>query len=248
MDWPSVSSGSLNNEIGAYEMSNQQTIAPDETRHNFYHAIYKALRLGHCRMLSALGSNDYMNKMQTEKMLADLQGLLALAKGHLEGENREIHTALEERAPGASAHAAEDHADHEQNFVELDMLIEDVEAARQGDRERAGRALYRRYAIFAAHDIEHMNEEETALLDVLHRTFNDDELRAIEHRIVAAIPPQKMAAYMALMAPALNHGERVELLAKLRRRPCPSPCSRACCRTPSSRPCRRMTMSQSSAN
>jgi hypothetical protein len=198
-------------------MTNTQSIVPDDSRHNFYHAIHKALRLGHCRMLSALGSNDYMNQMQTESMLAGLRGLLALARGHLEGENREIHSALEERAPGSSTHAAEDHEDHERSFAELEMLIGAVEAAGQADRERAGRALYRRYAIFAAHDIEHMNEEETALLAVLHDRFSDDELRDIEHRIVSAIPPQKMAAYMALMAPALNHGERVELLAKLQK-------------------------------
>ncbi|WP_373503113.1 hypothetical protein [Aestuariivirga sp.] len=198
-------------------MTNIQSIVPDESRHNFYHAIHKALRLGHCRMLAALGSNDYMNQMQTETMLADLRGLLALAAGHLEGENREIHAALEERAPGASAHAAEDHEDHERSFAELESLIRAVETATKAGRESAGRALYRRYAIFAAHDIEHMNEEETALLAVLQDRFSDDELREIEHRIVSAIPPQKMAAYMALMAPALNHGERVELLAKLQK-------------------------------
>src|SRR3954462_11484283 len=86
---------------------------PDESRHNFYHAIHKALRLGHCRMIPALGSLDYRDRTRTAAVMADLRALLAIGKGHLEGENREIHTALEERAPGASAHAADDHADHE---------------------------------------------------------------------------------------------------------------------------------------
>jgi hypothetical protein len=62
-----------------------------------------------------------------------------------------------------------------------------------------------------------MEIEETELLMALHEAFTDDELRAIEGRIVASVPPQKMAAVMMLMAPALNHGERVELVAKLQK-------------------------------
>lgn len=190
---------------------------PDEKRHDFYHAIHKALRLGHCRMLPALGNHNYRDPERTAELMAELRGLLVLARSHLEGENREIHAALEERAPGASAHAAEDHGEHERSFAEIEELIRAVETASHATREKAGRALYKRYAVFAAHDIEHMNVEETEMLVALHDAFTDDELRAIETRIVSAIPPQKMAAYMALMAPALNHGERVELLAKLQK-------------------------------
>lgn len=188
---------------------------PDEMRHDFYHAIHKALRLGHCRMLPALGCHNYRDEANTTLLMNELRSLLMLAKSHLEGENREIHAALEERAPGASAHAAEDHAEHERSFAEIEDLIRAVETAPASAREKAGRALYKRYAIFAAHDIEHMNVEETELLAALHDAFTDDELRAIETRIVSAIALPKMAAYMALMAPALSHRERVELLAKL---------------------------------
>jgi hypothetical protein len=35
---------------------------PDETRYNFYRNIHKALRLGHCRMLPALGSRTWKSR------------------------------------------------------------------------------------------------------------------------------------------------------------------------------------------
>ena len=190
---------------------------PDETRYNFYRNIHKALRLGHCRMLPALGALDYRDRARTETVMADLRNLLSLGRGHLEGENREIHTALEQRAPGASAHAAEDHAGHERSFEEIEELIAMIEQAPLPERELMGRRLYRRYAVFAAHDLEHMDIEETELLTALHDTFTDAELMEIEARIVAGVPPQKMAAVMMLMAPALNHGERVDLIAKLQK-------------------------------
>lgn len=199
-------------------MSQLRTTAslPNESRHNFYHNIHKGLRLGHCRMLAALGSQDFGNETTTRALMAELRLLINLGRSHLEGENREIHSALESRRPGASSRAADDHRHHEQAFAELESLIRAVEAATQGNRNRAGNALYKRYAIFAAADIEHMHEEETALLCELQEAFSDDELHAIEGRIVSAIAPQKMMAYMKLMMPALNHPERVGMLAKLK--------------------------------
>lgn len=188
---------------------------PDDTRYNFYHAIHKALRLGHCRMLPALGSLDYRDRDRTDAVLADLRGLMAVGQGHLDGENREIHTALEQRAPGASSHAADGHDDHERSFAEIEELIVLIEQASLPERELLGRRLYKRYAAFVAHDLEHMDIEETELLTALHDAFTDEELKAMEGRIVAAIPQQKMTAVMMLMAPALNHAERVELIAKL---------------------------------
>ena len=188
---------------------------PDETRYNFYHAIHKALRLGHCRMLPALGALDYRDTLKTAAVMASLRDLLAVARSHLEGENREIHAALEQRLPGAASHAAEDHDGHENSFLEIEELICQLERQDPAGRARAGRRLYKRYAVFAAHDLEHMHLEETELLTALHEAFTDEELMAIESRIVASVPPQKMAAAMALMAPALNHAERVELLSKL---------------------------------
>lgn len=188
---------------------------PDETRHNFYLIIHKALRLGHCRILPAIGSHDFTEEGKTRDLLDELRRLIDLGRTHLNSENREIHAVLESRKPGASAHAADDHKHHEQAYAELESLIRAVEVAIPSRREFAGRALYRRYALFAADDMVHMNEEETDLLQVLHGLFTDAELVAMEDRIVAAIAPSKMAAYLRLMMPAMNHGERVAMLASM---------------------------------
>lgn len=74
-----------------------------EGRYNFYHNIHKALRLGHCRNLAAIGATDFTNEAVMAGLLAQLRQFLVPGKGHLYGENREIHTALESRVPGASA-------------------------------------------------------------------------------------------------------------------------------------------------
>ena len=53
-------------------------------------------------------------------------------------------------------------------------------------------------------------------MPVLQSAFEDEELRAIEGRIVARIPPEEMARIMRLMLPAMNHPERVEMLSGMR--------------------------------
>ncbi|MCB1380811.1 MAG: hypothetical protein KDK89_20945 [Alphaproteobacteria bacterium] len=194
----------------------KQATTVDESRHNFYYIIHKGLRLGHCRLLAMISATDFTNPSDCAMTIAAVRDFLMLARSHLEGENREIHAALEARAPGASAHAADDHDDHERSFAELEALLRKIEAAPASAKARAGKALYRRYAIFAAHDMEHMNEEETALLAALHAAFTDAELHEIEGRIVAAIAPAKMAAYLNLMMPALSHPERVDMLGHMR--------------------------------
>jgi hypothetical protein len=193
-----------------------KAVTVDARRYNIYQFIHKALRLGHCRLLAALGANDYRNAGETAALFQNLRGMIALGRGHLEGENREIHKAIEARAPGASGHAAEGHDHHEESFAELERMMAAIETAPESSKARAGYELYMRYALFAADDLVHMNEEETELLNELHKAFTDMELMAIEGRIVAAIAPEKMTSAMKLMMPAMNPAERVEMLSKLK--------------------------------
>lgn len=189
---------------------------PDASRHNFYHSMHKALRLGHCRMLAELGAHDYARAEDTATMLQKLRELIGLDRAHHDGETREIHAALETRQPGAAAQAAEDHAHHEQAFAELESLIRAVDVAIASRRPLAGQALYHRYALFAAADMEHMYAEETEVLSALHAAFSDAELIAIEARMVGAIAAPEMAAYLSLVVPALNQGERAAFLTRMR--------------------------------
>ena len=189
---------------------------PVPGRHDMYHVIHKGLRYGHARLIQRLGSADHADPADSAAALAELRAFLALGEGHLDGEEREIHPAVEARAPGASAHAHEGHDDHERAFAELAALAAALDGAAGADRIALGRDLYRRFGLFAAADLAHMHEEETALLGTMHRLFTDDELAAIEARIVGRIDPAKMTGYMRLIVPALTPAERAGMLGGLR--------------------------------
>lgn len=201
---------------GNFAMTTQTQNVPGPTRHNMYHAVHKGIRQAHCRLLSALGTTDFTDGNHVTFVLADLRSFLVLGRSHLESEEKEIHTAIEQRSPGAASNAHDDHEAHENAFAELEALASAVEDAPKAERQRAGHALYSRYALFAAADLQHMHEEETELLQAMQSLFSDDELRMIEGRIVAAFQPARMMGFLRMIMPALNQPERIGMLTAMK--------------------------------
>lgn len=184
----------------------------DESRYNLYSMPHKALRRAQMQLLGRLGALDADNKAGIAVIVADMRMLNAAGRGHLEHENIHIHQVIEAHVVGATEQLAEEHEEHERDFDELDALLDEIEAAPPARLAGLLRALYLRYSLFIAADLQHMVEEETETLSLLHQLFGDAELRAIEQRIVSSIDPDTMMAFLRLMIPAMNHGERVEML------------------------------------
>lgn len=195
---------------------NANELLPAAGRHNMYDAIHRGLRLGHARMLERLGATDFADDEERAALLADLRAFLQLAQGHLDSEESVIHPAVEAAEPGASESAHAGHEGHETAFADLARLAEAAEDATPDLRVRAGRALYHRYALFVAADLEHMHEEETGLLGRMHRLFSDARLGEIEGAIVAKIAPAAMTGYLRLIIPAISAPERVSMLGAMR--------------------------------
>lgn len=179
---------------------------------DFYYAVHKGIRLANARLLIRLGRADAGDAHEVEAVLADLRDHLTMGLSHLTHENREIHSALDARCPGASEHAGEDHDHHERAFGELETLAGEVERAAMPFRAEALRRLYQRFALFVADDLEHMHEEETVLMPLLVRNFTRDELHGIEMRIVTSIPFEKNVLFMRAMLPAASLPERRAML------------------------------------
>jgi ferredoxin-NADP reductase len=181
-------------------------------RHDPYGAVHKGIRAAHMRCLVAIGATDTASDAAVRRLLADLTDHLAMCNTHLEDENSVLHTALEARRPGASAHAAEDHDDHLQSFRELNGLIVQLTLAAREQRPALIAQLYRRFGRFVAADLLHMEHEEHVLLPELQSAFNDSELQELEGRIVAAISPEHMVLFMDTILSALPPADSAAML------------------------------------
>jgi hypothetical protein len=185
-------------------------------RHDLYQGIHKGLRLCMTRALTELGCMDPADDADVARTLERMSDMLTLFALHLEDENRFVHPVLHARAPGSADRTAGDHVGHEEAIATLRDTTEDLRSATGPARAAAARGLYRRLALFVAENLEHMHFEETHNMAVLWSTCSDEELMAIEHAIVASIPPALMARCLHWMLPALPHAERVAMLQGMR--------------------------------
>ncbi|KAB2871544.1 MAG: hypothetical protein F9K43_08665 [Bauldia sp.] len=181
-------------------------------RYDLYGVIHRGLRKAEMELLSRLGAVDPSDGAAVAAVISDFHRLLVLARHHVVDENEYVHTALEARKPGASAGLAEDHAGHEASFVEMERMVARLEAAPASRRKPIVRALYHRTSDFVAHDFAHMLEEETVIQPLLQDLFTDEELRAIEGRIVASIPLPVMLDFTKIMIQAIDPQARLEML------------------------------------
>jgi len=202
-----------------------QTIATDLSppsrvpalpRVDLYGSVHRGLRLGHTKLLTRLGTTSYSDRASVEHALDELEAFLDLGALHLAVEERHYHKALEARLPQGAAVLDEQHGSHRRSFAELRKLAAKLSAATADTAPVLGRALYLRYASFVAEDLEHMAEEELVILPLLHALYTDEELAAIQTKLVSEIPPREKLEFLRLMLPASNHEQRVLQLAGLK--------------------------------
>ncbi|WP_028310547.1 hypothetical protein [Derxia gummosa] len=183
---------------------------------DIYRFIHKAIRLMLADTLCALARLDCDDEAERDVVHAQLDEALDLCESHVAHENEFIHAAIDAVRPGAVAQTADDHVDHLAGIGALRAQAALARGRRGAEAREATLALYRRFAVFAGENFEHMAHEESHNTDVLHACFDPHEIRAIEARIHAAIPPGEMAATLRWMIPALTPQERLEMFGGMR--------------------------------
>ncbi len=180
-------------------------------RHDIYAFIHKGLRAFMAHTLVRVGRVDPYDEAEFAEVAEELRALLHICADHLKNENEVVHAAMEARRPGSSASIAADHVHHAEAIGRLADLLAHAAGSAEGTH-----ALYHALGAFVAHNFDHMEEEETAHNAVLWATHSDDELRALEHTIVARHSPEEMSLALRWMLPHMNPAERAAMLGGMR--------------------------------
>lgn len=188
------------------------------SRYNIYSNPHKALRLALGEVLAAAGRVDPRDDADVTNLVTQVRSLLIFCRTHLQKEDTFVHPAMESRRPGSAAATLHDHDDHLIAFQQLEADVRELEVRGAAQRDEAADQLYRRLALFTADNIVHMHREETDNNAALWAAYDDDELRALEQRLVASIPPEVLQLTLRWMMPAMNPKERAELLTEMRER------------------------------
>lgn len=176
-------------------------------RYDIYAAIHRALRLFMNDTLGRLGQIDCGDPVAVAGTLDQLGRLLDFCRSHLQHENEFVHAAIEARCPGGSQRLGADHLHHLEEIAAIEAEAALLRAAPGGPQALR---LYRKLALFVAANFVHMHEEETVHNELLWAAYRDDEIEAIEQRLVASIEPAERALVLRWMTPALPPAERAE--------------------------------------
>lgn len=187
-------------------------------RFNMYQPIHKGLRAFMTDTLIRVGSVDPTDGIECGEVATQLRSLLHVCGEHLVHENRFLHAAMEQRAPGSAARIAAEHVEHEAQIASLLGMLEDAMTPLKsmGRQPQMWLALYQALSLFVAENFEHMLVEEREHNAVLWACFTDEELLEIHDALLASIQPDEMAVVYRWIVPQLSHPERVGMLQGMR--------------------------------
>jgi len=197
---------------------NTYAAATRAPRLDLYGPIHKALRqfMGHT--LQCVGAMDAGDAEERAQVLDGVVSLLGFMRSHLAHENEYIHTAIEARRAGGARHTADDHLLHLDAIGNLEDEAAALRVANEAHRAALAQRLYRHLGEFVGENLVHMQVEETQNNASLWALYSDEELGAIQERLLASIPPAEMALATRWFAASLNMHELSGLFGEMQQK------------------------------
>lgn len=182
---------------------------------DLYRDIHKGIRDQMFSVTVGVGRADPSARADRAEVAARVGGLVDLLVAHAEHEDGAIQPVLVETLPDLAQRIETEHAAIEDRLVVLrkaaDVLVEGT-----GINRHDMHALYCELAAFTGVYLDHQDVEERVVMPALEAAIGVEEVVAIHGRILSAIPPDEMAASLALMFPTMNVDELTEMFEGMR--------------------------------
>jgi hypothetical protein len=170
--------------------------------------IHKALRRSLFETAIALARTDFESPAEVEAAERAVAACFGYLREHAEHEDRHVIPEIARLDAELADALAIAHPELERASIEIDSLFPRMAPLAGPERAAMGAELCRRFQAFVAMQLGHMDKEERNVLPQLQARFSDVELRALSGRIVAEIPPARMAVWGQLIGPSLSRPER----------------------------------------
>ncbi len=180
--------------------------------YDFFREVHKGLRSALYRLTVAVGSADYRSATARNDVIDRVHATVELLHAHHGHEDAFIKPLLDRHAPVLAQIVDAGHQETECDLIEIELLTDRLVGATGGEAVVAGLALYHYLALFTARYVAHMALEEGEVMTTLRKAMAVSELFEIDMALRAAVPPDKMCAFIAVMMPAMNIEERTSML------------------------------------
>lgn len=183
---------------------------------DLYRDIHKGIRAELFSLTLSAGRLDPADGRGREALVGEVDRVMDLLVAHAEHEDAAVQPVLEARLPSLAAQVAEEHASLEHRMVGLRGTASEAAAAGPDGRRLAVHQLYLDLASFTGSYLAHQDVEERVIMPALEAEVGVEAVVEVHHQILAGIPPEEMAASLAVMLPAMNIDDRAELLGGMR--------------------------------
>lgn len=183
---------------------------------DLYRDIHKGIRAELFAVTNAAGNIDAADSVDRGAVAEHVDAVVDLLVAHAEHEDAQIQPVLETEVPELAEQIASDHGRLEIRMDLLRDLAGSVVAASETGQRSAVQHLYLELGSFAGAYLEHQDLEERVVMPALDSAIGFDAVVGIHEAIISSIPPHELAASLAVMLPAMNVDDRVEMLGGMR--------------------------------
>lgn len=183
---------------------------------DLYRDIHKAIRVELFALVGAVGSFDPADPRDVEAVIGHVASVRALLDSHAHHEDSVIGPQIDRHLPRIAERIAVEHATFDRRVERLDEQASSLRDVSPRERDIRARELYLDLSRFVGVYLEHQDVEERQVMPALERAIGIDAVHALHGAIVSSIPPDEMTRSLAVMFPAMNPAERVEMLEGMR--------------------------------
>lgn len=176
-----------------------------------YREVHKGIRAMLGELVRQSGRVDFTDAPALAKFRAGAREIFDMLESHAHHEDTFVMPVVREHAPRLAEVIEAAHVDQEGQLPELLASLDAIDPFAD-DAATRGHQFVVRLARLVGELLLHMSDEEEQIMPALWAALTDEEIMAIEQRLVASIPPEKMARFLGWMIPAMNATERVAML------------------------------------
>ncbi len=188
-----------------------ETAALETVTFDIYRNIHKGIRAGLFSVTQAAGTVDPHDAVAVGAVAGRWSEMVELLVAHAEHEDGFVQPVIERCNPEYAAEIAEAHPRLECQMAELEILADRAVNSCPEQVRLLTHRLYLGLASFTAEYLQHQEFEEFEVMVMLSQHLTFEELLAVDNAIVASIEPDMMAKCAALMLPAMNIEDQVDL-------------------------------------
>jgi hypothetical protein len=179
---------------------------------DLYRDVHKGIRSELFAVTETAGRLDVAQLDDRTALASHVRSVVEMLIEHAEHEDSRIQPVLEENLPALAEQIASDHETLETRLHDLAARADAAVDVHVDSQRREIHHLYLELASFTAAYLEHQDHEERVVMPALERAIGVEAVVGIHEAIIANIPPDRMARFLAVMLPAMNIDDRTELL------------------------------------